>query len=428
MGKGFGFVTLTSIVVANMVGAGLFTTSGFALADLHTPGRVILAWLVAGGIALCGAVAYGALAQVLQASGGEYLYLSRWVHPAAGFMAGWVSLLAGFTGAIAFAALTLETYLWPAHGGVAACAIVLCALLHGARRAPGAWLQNGMVIAKVVLLVLFLVVGALRLPSTSVAPASAVVVPAFAWGTFAVSLMWISLSYAGFNAAVYVAGEARDARLVPRALLWGTGLTLLVYVALNAIFVGVDPEAVKGQPAVAAVAARALGGQFLEQLTRTLIPLALFTSVSAMMLAGPRVYAQMAADGWLPPWMRFDAERDEAPRGAIAFQAILAIALVWMTSLRELLGYLGLVLSLSSAGAVMSLWRIHRLGRIRLRWWQGGAAALYVLMTLVVACVGAWLKPVQGVAGFATLVTGYVGYRIIRRGEFWGKPRTRSAL
>jgi hypothetical protein len=76
----------------------------------------------------------------------------------------------------------------------------------------------------------------------------------------------------------------------------------------------------------------------------------------------------------------------------------------------------------------MSLWRIHRLGRIRLRWWQGGAAALYVLMTLVVACVGAWLKPVQGVAGFATLVTGYVGYRIIRRGEFWGKPRTRSAL
>ena len=102
----YGLTSLTALVIANMIGAGVFTTSGFALADLYTPERVLLAWAVAGGIALCGAYAYGALADVLTESGGEYLYLSRLVHPAVGFIAGWVSLLAGFTGAIAFAALS----------------------------------------------------------------------------------------------------------------------------------------------------------------------------------------------------------------------------------------------------------------------------------------------------------------------------------
>lgn len=427
--RGFGLVTLTGIVIANMVGAGVFTTSGFALGDLHTPGRVILAWVVAGGLAACGAIAYGALAKRLQESGGEYLYLTRWVHPAAGYLAGWVSLLAGFTGAIAFAALALETYLWPAGGWVAVSAILACAVLHGARRAPGAWLQNGMVAIKMILLVVFIAVGAVQLGVPASAPVvSTAPVPPFALGAFAVSLMWISLSYAGFNAAIYVAGEARDARQVPRALFWGTLITLVAYVALNTVFVLADPEAVKGQPDVAAVAARALGGSLLEQVTRVVIPLALFTSVSAMMLAGPRVYAQMAADGWLPGWMRFSPNEDEAPRGAIAFQAVLAIGLVWVASLRELLGYLGFVLSLSSAGAVASLWVLHRTGRVQLAWWQVAAGSFYVAMTLAVACVGAWLNPRQGVAGLGTLLLGYAMYRLIRHRQFWGETPKAPSL
>ena len=105
--QGLSFFSLTSLVIANMIGAGVFTTSGFALGDLGTPGRVLLAWLVGGGVALCGALSYGALARRLTDSGGEYLFLSRAIHPLVGFLAGWVSLLAGFTGAIAFAAYAL---------------------------------------------------------------------------------------------------------------------------------------------------------------------------------------------------------------------------------------------------------------------------------------------------------------------------------
>ena len=108
-----GLFSLVCLVIANMVGAGVFTTSGFALADLGSPGRVVAAWLVGGVFALCGALRYGGLVKRMSESGGDYLFLSRVIHPVAGFIAGWVSLLAGFTGALAFAALVFESYAFP---------------------------------------------------------------------------------------------------------------------------------------------------------------------------------------------------------------------------------------------------------------------------------------------------------------------------
>ena len=100
----------TFLVVANMIGAGVFTTSGFSFADLGDRQFVMYAWLIGSIVAICGAISYGQLAQRITESGGEYLFLSRMVHPSIGFVAGWVSLLAGFTGAIAFAATAFESY------------------------------------------------------------------------------------------------------------------------------------------------------------------------------------------------------------------------------------------------------------------------------------------------------------------------------
>ncbi|HJO11680.1 MAG TPA: amino acid permease, partial [Gammaproteobacteria bacterium] len=109
--KQLGLYTLSGLVVANMIGAGIFTASGFALGDLGSPRLVMLAWLAGGVIAITGAISYGYLVKLNPQSGGEYLFLSRNIHPLLGFIAGWVSLLAGFTGAIAYSAMTLETYL-----------------------------------------------------------------------------------------------------------------------------------------------------------------------------------------------------------------------------------------------------------------------------------------------------------------------------
>ena len=331
MTKNFGFWTLSFLVIANMIGAGVFTTSGFSLQDLHSPQLVVLAWAVGGAIAVAGAYSYGMLVKAMPESGGEYLFLSRAMHPIVGFIAGWVSLIAGFSGAIAFAATAFESYFMPARvrptwlpdGLIAVSVIVLAGALHGARPRGGAFLQNIAVVLKLGLLATFLVFAVTKLPTDSW--------NGFTWdgfqvskseltgwtlaSAFAGSLVWISLSYSGFNAAVYVAGEVEDAkRKVPKALVTGTTIVVVLYVLLNSVFVyAAPPERIAGQPDVAAIAAHALGGAGFETFIRWTIAACLLTSVLSMMMAAPRVYAKMADDGLLPEGLRFRGDR---PLGA----------------------------------------------------------------------------------------------------------------
>ena len=159
---GLGLATLVALVIGNTLGAGVFTTSGFAMSDLGSPVYVLLAWLVGGLLALCGAISYGSLARLMPVSGGEYYFLSRGVHPLVGFIAGWISLWAGFTGAIAFAAITFEAYLLPPslrqlvpENSVATLAILAAALAHGLRAAPGLLLQNLAVMMKLLFILAF---------------------------------------------------------------------------------------------------------------------------------------------------------------------------------------------------------------------------------------------------------------------------------
>jgi amino acid transporter len=362
-----GTPTLVAIVIANMVGAGLFTTSGYALADLGSPELVLAAWVVGGVIALLGALSYGALIAHLQESGGEYLFLSRTLHPFAGFLAGWISLCAGFTGAIAFAAEAVQSYLgtWLPTGldsdVFGSIIILLAGALHALHFKPGVWAQNFAVAVKVVLLFTFAGIGIFLLPDLSgldhaLAPTAA---KEFSWSAFAMTLMWVSLSYSGWNAAVYVAGEARDPkRSLPRSLLLGTLLVTGLYLALNTVFVYAAPvEQLAGQVDIAAVAALALGGEKFAAIIRVILALALLTSISSMIMIGPRVYAKMADDGVFP---RFFAFTGTVPRAAIALQVGLSILFLWISSLRELLTNLGWLLGVSTAAAVLGLMLLRK--------------------------------------------------------------------
>ena len=425
----FGLFTLVGLVVANMIGAGVFTTSGFALADLGTPDRVMLAWLTGGLLAVCGALSYGALVRRMTDSGGEYLFLSRAIHPAAGFVAGWVSLLAGFTGAIALAATALEAYLLPAgtrpgwipEDALALTAVFAAGALHVRKVGLGAGVQNALVVLKLVMIGAITVFALAKLSTAggAVGPPLAIgdgAVPVFEWSGFAVSLMWISLSYSGFNAAVYVAGEARDAkRQVPRALTLGTVVVTVIYLALNALFVyGAPPAMIAGHEDVAARALTALGGETLGFAMRGIVVLALATSVSSMIMAGPRVYARMADDGVLP---RAFATRDGRVARAVTLQVVLAALIIVVSDLRELLSYLGFTLSVSAALTVSSLFVLRR---------REGAAAvpvpgypwvpgLFVGATLMFAAIAAMYRPLEPVVGVATLATGVVAWLIIER-------------
>jgi len=412
-----GATSATVLVIASMIGAGVFTTSGFSLADLGSPGLVLLAWTVAGAIALLGAVCYGALAARLSESGGEYFFLTETVHPFVGFLAGWISLLAGFTAPIALAAAALQAYAsaWLPEGtppNLLGTAVILTAgALHGLRAGPGVLAQNGIVLVKLLMIAGLIAFGLPRLPAPPPSEAADFSVPAFA-----VSLVWISLSYSGWNAAVYVGGEVRDpSRNLPRALVAGTLLVTVVYLLLNAVFVYAAPmEELSGQEDIAAVATRALFGPEAADVVRAILVLALASSVLVNVMTGPRVFARMARDGFLPRWLR---ERGGVPSGAVFLQVALSVAFLWLATLRDLLGYIGYTLGLSTSMTVVGL--------VLLRRRQGAervpipgypfVPALFVGATVaasVLMMVRRWQEPV---AGLATIALGSVVYLLVRR-------------
>ncbi len=425
--SGLGLATLSALVVANMVGAGVFTSSGFALEALGNPGRVMLGWCVCGLWAICGALAYGALASRLPLSGGEYLFLSRLVHPSIGFLAGWISVVAGFTAPIAVAAQGAAVYgLSGVDSGdwrltaVAVGVILLATLCHLSGLQLGTGLQNAIVAAKLLLLVVFIAWaflftrdalwqgGALTDRNADWWPENF-----SAWTELVGSMSWIALSYTGFNAAIYVAGQSHNARRnVPRAMFVATVVVTVLYLLLNVIFVyGPRPESIANQKEVAAIAAVAIGGQKLSWLVRTIIVLAMTSSVFAMLLAGPRVYQKMAEDGVMP---KLFAGGGTAPRLATLVQAALSILVVFLADLLQLMTYLGLTLSACGALAVLSLWWVRK--RVPeaapLRWWETLATSVYLAITLLILLASRTTHADEFTAMLWTFAIGAVAYGI----------------
>jgi basic amino acid/polyamine antiporter, APA family len=410
-----GLVSAASLVVASMIGTGVFTTSGFLLADLHSPERVLLIWVLGGILASLGALSYGALARRIPESGGEYVFLSRTLHPAAGYVAGWVSLLVGFSAPLAFAAFAFGEYTkpwWPAvHPKVSGTLLLLLfSLLHAAHVQRGALVQNATVILKVVLIVLFVGLAFTRLdiPAAQAAPQ----VPVY---TFAVSLMWVSFSYSGWNAAIYIGGEVRDPeRTLPRALLLGTLLVTVLYLALNAVFVYSAPVSeLAGKLDVGRIAAGALGGPSWANAVAALVALVLITSVSAQVMAGPRVYAKMASDGYLPRWL---AMGEGPPRAAIALQAAIALVMLWSATFEWLLSYIGFTLGLSTAATVLGLIVLRRRegSRLPVPGWPfvPGLFLVGVAGITILSIIG---KPLATLTGLATIGLGVVFWLLNRR-------------
>jgi APA family basic amino acid/polyamine antiporter len=412
---------LTALVIASMIGAGVFTTSGFALADLGTPDRVMLVWILGGLITLLGALSYGLIAREVIESGGEYVYLARNVHPLAGFLAGWVSMLAGFSGAIAFAASAFEAYLIPSQhaafvpeNAVAIGVVVIAAVFHGLVPRWGVATQTFVVGLKLGALLGFVTIAVWLSTGTPVLvhPVESEI-PPFSIVPVAASLVWVSLSYSGFNAAVYVAEEAWDpVRTIPRAMLWGTLIVTLIYLALNALFVYAAPTSiVAGAPNVAFVVAEFLGAGWFAEAVRIVILLALVTSVFSMVMTGPRVYAKMANDGLLP--RTFGSDRG-LPR-AVALQAALAIAIILVTGLRDLLSYLGFTLSLSSAFAIASVFVIYRRDSDTKRpVWHWLVPSIYVVAVIGLALVAARHNPAEFTAAILTIGSGCLLYVLAR--------------
>ena len=403
-----GFWSATALVVASMLGTGVFTTSGFLLADLKSPWLVLTAWAMGGLVAMLGALSYGALARHIPESGGEYLFLSRTLHPAAGYVAGWISLVVGFSAPLAAAANAFGVYTKDWFPGVSppllgTFLLIILSAIHAWNVRHGAAAQNLAVLLKVLLMAAFIGFGLTRISNFT-----ETAVTAFSTPAFAMSLVWVSFSYAGWNAAIYLGGEVTNpGRNLPRSLLTGTLLVTGIYLAINAVFLlAVPGEAIEGRLEIGRIAAEHLGGHTWANGATVLICLALATSVSSMVMAGPRVYARMAADGYLPSWL---AQRAGPPRASILFQFAIALLMLWTASYQSLLTFIGFTLSLSTAATVIGLMVVRRRigASLPVPGWP------WVPVTFVVAVLGMTSlsvarAPLPSLAGFAVVGLGWV--------------------
>lgn len=411
-----GLTSATALVVATMVGTGIFTTSGLLLADLREPWAVMVVWVAGAVFAALGALCYGALSRAIPESGGEYLFVSRTIHPSIGSVVGWVTLPAGFAAPLAASAFAFGAYVaeWlPAwHPQLPGTALIIVfSLLHATSVRRGAWTQNAGVIVNLALIVVFI---ALALPRSDLPPAT--VESAFGaapFSVYAVSLTWVSYSFFGWNSAAYIGGEVvNPTRNLPRAMLMGTGIVALLYLLLNVAFMGSAPAAeLAGKVEIGRVAARALGGDRAGEIVTVIVVLVLTTSVSSFVMAGPRVYAKMAEDGYMPAWMR--PAGGGPPVASIVVQSALALVILWTATFDGLLTYIGFTLSFANAATIVGLIVLRRAKGAALRvpgwpWVPGAFLAIWAVMAMLTFRD----RPVESMTGLATLALGLLFWRI----------------
>ncbi|MEQ1828420.1 MAG: amino acid permease [Pirellula sp.] len=438
-----GLLTLVCLIVGNMIGAGVYVNSFYSLSSLHDARLVLIVWLVGGIHALCGAVAYGSVASRLPVSGGEYTYLSRCVHPGIGFVAGWVSIIAGFTAPIAVTALLLGNYvvdlatvdpmtkaLWQKI--VATLAIALAGILHACHLRIGTGFNNAVIAVKLLCFSVFLAIGIpfiLSTPSDGmlVMPSSSSELPRSLMerladpatlGLMLVQLFYVSLAYTGFNASIYLAGDIDDRQesskgLVALSMWISCVLVMILYLLLNAVFLyGLSAtEIVAAGEGFVPVVAKHIGGESLSMIMRVAIILSALTSVLSMMATGPMVYAQMARDGWLPQLVHWPSQSTRRP---IAIQAALSCLVVWFSTIEGIISYLGLTLTACGALAVSSIW-IAKTGFTSpkpVRWYEHMATATYVggaILLLIVASQSE-AQRIRLYLCLATFATGAIFY------------------
>jgi APA family basic amino acid/polyamine antiporter len=424
-GPNVSVIVATAIVVADMVGVGVFTSLGFQLKDIPSGFSILLLWTTGGIVALCGALSYSELGAMFPRSSGEYNFLSRAFHPSLGFLAGWVSATVGFAAPVALAAMAFGEYgksLLP-NGSPLALALAVVWLvslvqLSGIRHSGIFQLIS--TILKVVLILAFLAAGfAIGTPQpTSFVPSSSDFAHVTS-GSFAIGLVFVMYSFSGWNAATYIIGEMRlPQRNLPRALLAGTLIVLMLYVALNAVFLHTTPiDKLSGQLDVARVAGSYIFGDIGGRIVGAMICLGLVSSISAMMWIGPRVMMTMGED---ISALRIFARKSPqgAPAYAILFQLAVANLMLFTRSFEAVLDFIQFALLFCSFFTVLGVIKLRitqpDLRRPYRAWGYPLTSLVFLLATAFMMCHLVTERPLQSFLGTLIMLSGlliYAGFR-----------------
>ena len=378
-----GLFPVTNIVIANMIGAGIFTTSGLLMSGLKDPLVMLALWAAGGVIALCGALSYGELGAAIPRAGGEYAFLSRLFPPIFGFLSGWVSFFAGFSAPIAASAIGFSEYLTRAFPGrldlshsvspiegtivkktLSILVILVFTFIQARGIEVGARVQNFLTLLKVALIVGLIVLGFSlgRGDLGHLAQGGGFKFNFDGWKTIGLSLMWIMFAYSGWNASAYIGSEIKDPRRnLPRSLILGTGTVLALYLLLNLFYVyAVPPGEMAGVISIGGLAVGNLFGPSFDRFLRGLIAVALFSSLSAFIILGPRVYYAMACDRCFFPFAAAVHAKYKVPTRSILLQGAIAAVLVLFGTFDQILTYMGFSLGLFPILSVLGVFKLRR--------------------------------------------------------------------
>ncbi|MDD5199468.1 MAG: amino acid permease [Terrimicrobiaceae bacterium] len=432
--SGIGWLTCTSVVIANMVGTGIFTSLGFQVAVLPSAPVILLLWVMGAGFALCGALCYAELAAALPRSGGEYNFLNYIYGREIGFMAGFVSATVGFAAPVALAAMAFGEYLHaavPAVQPLVASTVVAIAVTgaHLVTVESSMVFQNCLTVLKLTVLATLIASGFVIGPTVEGTFATRPADAALLFTTpFAVSLMYVMYAYSGWNASTYIIGEVRNpSRDVPWSLIAGTTFVGLLYLAVNAVFLKTVPLAtLSGQLDVGHLAGAAIFGPRGGRILSGFICAGLVSAISAMTWAGPRVAATIGEDF---ATLHFLARRTRGgiPANAVVLQLALVLGLLWTATFQSVLLYTQFALVvcglLAVLGVIVLRVRERNLARPFRCWGYPATPLLFAATGVFTLVYTARERPWQAAAGIGTLALALAIYRAGR----WMRGKSRRA-
>ncbi len=421
-----------------MIGTGIFTSLGFQVLELRTGFALLFLWLLGGISALIGSMAYAELGTAMPRSGGEYHFLSRIYHPALGFISGWISFIVGFAAPTAAAATALSAYLMAAiaispgeglfNAGqiISILVILLLSMLHARFKRAGASFQNIMTSFKILVLLLFIVAGILSNTDNSLdfSPNSAslkeIISPAFA-----IAIFFVSFAYSGWNAAAYIIGEMdRPGRNIPVSLIMGTLLVTLLYMGITYVFLKIIPlGTMAGKIEIGFLFGKELLGVDAGRVMGLLFSLLLFSTVSSLVITGPRVTQVMGEDYPGIRWFSHTSRQD-TPARAIYIQAGIAVVYLLTATFEQMITYIGFTLNLMTLLAVLGMMLYRR------NLPSGNASVYrirpYPLLPIIFLLINTWImiygliyRPVESFAGIITAVLGLLAW-------FWLKHKSQQ--
>ena len=420
----FSVTTAISVVIANMVGTGVFTSLGFQLLGIQSHFALIMLWFIGGLTALCGALTYAELGANLPRSGGEYNFLGRLYHPCAGFISGWISATVGFAAPVALAAMTFGAYLtavFPdASQTYAAALLVVClTIAHCFSHQTSSRVQQLFTLLKIIMIVLFCLVILIwgeNPQSISLLPKAEDSSILFG-SAFAVSLIYVNYAYTGWNAVTYITSELDNPQQnLPIVLLVGTSLVMMLYLALNFTFLSATPaDLLTGKLEIGVITAQHALGVSAGKIMGGVLALLLISTVSAMTMAGPRVLQVIGQDLSTFNYLSRTNKRG-IPSTAIVFQSALALILIVSSTFESILIFSSFVLAINTLFSVLGVF-ILRFKKLNI---EGAYRTFgYPFVPIIYLAVTLWTltyvftsRPQEAFIGLGLICAGALLYQV----------------